>query len=78
MELDQFQGCLLGLALGDAFGAPFEGGPVERLVWRVIGKTRQGAMRWTDDTQMSLDLAESLISHEGLEVEELARRFAAS
>ncbi len=78
MELDQFQGCLLGLALGDAFGAPFEGGPVERLVWRVIGKTRQGAMRWTDDTQMSLDLAESLISHEGLEVEDLARRFASS
>src|SRR6202008_4200566 len=37
--LDQFQGCLLGLALGDAMGAPHEGGPVERLVWKLIGKT---------------------------------------
>ena len=35
---DQFRGCLLGLALGDAMGAPFEGGFPERLVWKIIGK----------------------------------------
>ena len=75
---DQFEGCLLGLALGDALGAPLEGGPVERLLWRLIGKTKQGEMRWTDDTQMSLDLAESLIENGDLDPDDLAQRFAKS
>ena len=72
------RGGLLGLALGDALGAPYEGGPVERLLWRAIGKTRRGEMRWTDDTQMALDLAESLVAHGVLQPDDVARRFAAS
>lgn len=48
-SVDQFAGCLLGLALGDALGAPFEGGWLERVLWWLIGITRDGAMRWTDD-----------------------------
>ncbi len=75
---DRFAGCLLGLALGDALGAPHEGGPIERMLWRFIGKTRQGHMRWTDDTQMALDLAESLLADDGLDPDRLAGRFAAS
>ncbi len=75
---DQFTGCLLGLALGDAMGAPFEGGGIERFVWKLIGKTKHGKMRWTDDTQMSLDLAESLIANGGLEVDHLSQQFASS
>ena len=78
MKLDHFQGCLLGLALGDALGAPFEGGPLERLAWRLIGKTRHGQMRWTDDTQMSLDIAKSLIINSSIKPDDLARRFAQS
>lgn len=74
--LDQYQGCLLGLALGDALGAPYEGGPAERLLWRLIGRTAQGEMRWTDDTQMSIDVAESLIASGHLEADDLARRLA--
>ncbi len=74
--LDQFQGCLLGLALGDALGAPREGGPVERLLWALIGRTARGEMRWTDDTQMSIDVAESLLSRSAIDEDELARRFA--
>lgn len=77
-NIDTFAGCLLGLALGDALGAPYEGGPVERLVWRVIGKTRQGAMRWTDDTQMAIDVAESLVAHGAIDEDDLAHRFAQS
>jgi len=76
--LDQFQGCLLGLALGDALGAPVEGGIVERLVWRVIGTTRNGEMRWTDDTQMTIDLIESFLAKGTFDPEDLAARFAAS
>ena len=78
MKLDHFQGCLLGLALGDALGAPFEGGPLERLAWRLIGKTRHGQMRWTDDTQRSLDIAKSLIINSSINPDDLARRFAQS
>ena len=78
IPVERFTGSLLGLALGDAFGAPLEGGPIERFVWRLIGKTRSGKMRWTDDTQMSLDLAESLISNGCLDCDDAARRFAAS
>lgn len=78
MNADRFKGCLLGLALGDALGAPLEGGPLERLVWRLIGRTRNGEMRWTDDTQMSLDVAESLIANGEVDPDDLAWRFARS
>lgn len=75
---DKFEGCLLGLALGDALGAPFEGGLLERLLWKLIGTTRTGEMRWTDDTQMSIDVAESLIAHNSANANDLAHRFAVS
>jgi poly(ADP-ribose) glycohydrolase ARH3 len=35
-------------------------------------------MRWTDDTQMSLDVAESLVAKGTLDTDDLALRFAAS
>ncbi len=76
MTVSKYRGCLLGLALGDAFGAPFEGGLLERLLWSAIGRTRDGKRRWTDDTQMSLDLAESLIAHGDLVQDDVAARFA--
>ncbi|MES3021459.1 MAG: ADP-ribosylglycohydrolase family protein [Pseudomonadota bacterium] len=74
---DRFQGCLLGLALGDALGAPREGGVLERLLWRLVGTTREGRMRWTDDTQMSLDLVASLLARGDIDCDDIARRFAA-
>ncbi|HEX6813202.1 MAG TPA: ADP-ribosylglycohydrolase family protein [Planctomycetota bacterium] len=75
-EKSSFAGCLLGLALGDALGAPLEGGPLERLLWRLIGTTAEGRFRWTDDTQMALDLAESLIACRSVDQDDIARRFA--
>lgn len=76
MTSEQFEGCLLGLALGDALGARHEGGILERLLWRLIGTTVWGELRWTDDTQMALDLAESLVANGALYPDDLARRFA--
>lgn len=76
--VDQFTGCLLGLATGDALGAPHEGGPLERFLWRFMSRTADGCRRWTDDTQMTLDLGESLLENEGIHPDALARRFAAS
>ncbi|MEO2164271.1 MAG: ADP-ribosylglycohydrolase family protein [bacterium] len=78
MQENRFRGCFLGLALGDALGAPHEGGPLERLLWRALGTTSSGATRWTDDTQMSLDLAESINEHGALVLDDVAARFAAS
>ena len=78
LMVDRFLGCVLGLATGDAMGAPYEGGPLERGLWRIIGKTRDGCMRWTDDTQMAIDLAESLLADGHVRPENLAKRFAAS
>ncbi len=75
---NRFQGCILGLALGDAMGAPFEGGVAERLLWRLIGRTRDGKMRWTDDTQMTFDIVQSLIARGDIDQDDLAKRFAAS
>lgn len=75
---DRCVGCFLGLALGDAFGAPYEGGPLERLLWRLIGRTHSGERRFTDDTQMSLDLAETLIERGEVDQDDLAQRFAKS
>jgi poly(ADP-ribose) glycohydrolase ARH3 len=67
---------MLGLALGDAIGAPFEGGAVERFAWKVIGRLGRSETKWTDDTQMSLDLADSLVACGGVDQDDLAQRFA--
>jgi len=78
MTIDRIQGCWLGLALGDALGAPHEGGLVERLLWRLIGTSSDGRCQWTDDTTMSLDVAESLIANGRVDTDDLAARFARS
>lgn len=75
---DQYQGCLLGLALGDALGAPYEGGLLARAMWSVLDKTPDNLPRWTDDTQMSIDLATSLLHCNRLDQDDLAQRFAQS
>lgn len=75
---DQYRGALIGLALGDALGARHEGGPIARLLWRVIGSTPEGRFRFTDDTQMSLDLALSLLRCGCVDPDDLAVSFARS
>lgn len=77
-SVEQTVGCLLGLSLGDALGARYEGGVLERLLWRWIGTTRTGELRWTDDTQMAIDLAESYLATGDLDQDDLAVRFATS
>jgi poly(ADP-ribose) glycohydrolase ARH3 len=74
MELEErFTGCLLGLALGDALGAPFEGSaPGEKDFSRL-----PGLLTYTDDTEMAMGLAQSLSEKQGLDADHLARRFAA-
>jgi ADP-ribosyl-[dinitrogen reductase] hydrolase len=63
---DQYRGCLLGLAVGDALGTTVEfrrpGSfiPVNEIIGGGPFNLRPG--EWTDDTSMALCLAESLIA----------------
>lgn len=77
MDNNRIVGALLGLALGDAYGAPFEGGPIERALWFIIGKNK-GRFRYTDDTQMTIDVVESIIATQTINQQDLAQRFASS
>ncbi|KAF8058928.1 adprs [Scenedesmus sp. PABB004] len=56
-------GALLGAMVGDALGAPFEGSPADAVAaaQRGLIGLREPA-RYTDDTQMSLALAASLVN----------------
>ncbi|MFQ5846222.1 MAG: ADP-ribosylglycohydrolase family protein [Candidatus Methylomirabilales bacterium] len=83
--VDHFQGCLLGLAIGDALGMPFEGfpawvvGPVLDQVGGLHESAHRGlgAGQWTDDTQMSLCLARSLVRRGRADPEDIAREYLA-
>lgn len=71
-----YRGALLGLALGDALGAVYEGGLPERLLWKILGRSAGGRRRYTDDTQMTLDILESYMECGDIDQEDIARRFA--
>jgi ADP-ribosyl-[dinitrogen reductase] hydrolase len=76
---DRARGCAVGAAVGDALGMPLEFGPrqpAERLV-RDMRAGRIPAGSFTDDTEMALALAESLLAHCPLDADDLARRFVA-
>ena len=79
---DKFLGTILGCAVGDALGAPFEGrsrnfmqkrsalaSGYEKIPGYPIGQ-------YTDDTQMTLALCESIINKKGVDGEDIAHRFA--
>ena len=68
---DRFRGCLIGQALGDACGFPLEGMPVKRCQEQaskaVAGKLERSEAgfafgQYTDDTQMAVAIAKSLVS----------------
>lgn len=77
MRVNKIQGCVYAMALGDALGAAYEGGSLEKAAWKVMGK-RDGKYRWTDDTQMAIDIMASLVAFNDVNQDDLARRFAAS
>lgn len=75
---DRWRGALLGTALGDAAGAPFEGRT--RVARDEVTRWLQSpeALRWTDDTAMTIALARSLVACEGVvDPQHLGDTFAA-
>lgn len=75
--LDRARGALAGVAVGDAFGAPFEGSRTvdpQELEEVLRG---DGHLDVTDDAIMTAGLAHSLLARRGFDGEHLARTFAA-
>ncbi len=70
----KFTGALLGSAIGDALGAPVEGYSMEK-VKAVYGEGEMKAGRYTDDTEMMIGVAESLIANRGFNGADMALRF---
>ena len=68
MDKNKIQGCLIGVAVGDALGAPFEGSSAESRMIKKIGGWiddfygRKG--EWTDDTGMTLATVRAFIDRE--------------
>jgi poly(ADP-ribose) glycohydrolase ARH3 len=81
---DRFSGSLLGLAIGDALGAHFEGqsqGSIARqyrTVEKLIEAPPYGELSYTDDTQMAIGVAETLIKCKRIDEFEICKRFAAN
>jgi ADP-ribosyl-[dinitrogen reductase] hydrolase len=74
---ERARGCAVGAAVGDALGMPLEFGapsPPDCLV-RHMQPGRLPAGAFTDDTEMALALAESLLARRPLDAADLARRF---
>ncbi|MFO0852735.1 MAG: ADP-ribosylglycohydrolase family protein [Gemmataceae bacterium] len=81
---DRFRGCLLGLAVGDALDAPFETLEAADIFARfglpdaILATAATGPLRYTDDTEMAINLAESLVEVGEIQGDALMRAFAAN
>jgi poly(ADP-ribose) glycohydrolase ARH3 len=74
--VERARGALLGTFVGDALGMPFEGAAAGAIPMRVeMVEARLGRGTYTDDTEMMIVLAESLIADGSVDAESLARRF---
>jgi poly(ADP-ribose) glycohydrolase ARH3 len=80
---ERFEGCLLGLAVGDALGGRFEGmsaGGVRGHCPTVadLMDHPQDELWYTDDTQMAIGVAETLAAHGEIVEEHLCAAFVAN
>ena len=75
---EKYRGAILGAAIGDALGSVYEGTP--RLVAEEIQYllTDPHDLRYTDDTAMTIAMAESLIARGAFDQDHMAETFAAA
>lgn len=82
MPRSRFQGCLLGLAVGDALGGRFEGQSADAINSRhrtlAALLTPHGELWYTDDTQMAIGVAQTLIEAGEIQASVLCRHFVAN
>lgn len=81
-------GCVVGSAVGDALGAPFEFGragaykamfpqPVLGGIGEMVGNHMWAPGQFTDDTEMGVVVAESLLANNGIDTDDQLARFRA-
>lgn len=87
---DKITGMFLGVAIGDALYMPIETWTSEQILEKYGRLTTyvrpdghkwfngRGSGTWTDDTQLTLVVAESIIEHKKLNLDDLAKRHIAS
>src|ERR1700722_11961384 len=80
---DRFEGCLFGLAVGDALGGNFEAQTAEAVRARFstvadLIAYPQEEIWYTDDTQMMIGVSEALIDRGEIVEEVLCRKFVAN
>ena len=80
MDLDNKLGMFLGLAIGDALGAPLEfqkpREPNDYLTEYVSGGAHKVSIgEWTDDTSMALAMATSLIEKKSFDGDDIMKKF---
>jgi ADP-ribosylglycohydrolase len=68
---------LVGVSIGDALGARWEGSSFDPLRLTADLDPADGTARWTDDTQMALSVVEVLIADGTIDPDRLAAAFAA-
>ncbi|MHA1378908.1 MAG: ADP-ribosylglycohydrolase family protein [Candidatus Helarchaeota archaeon] len=71
----KFIGCLIGTGVGDALGQPLEGYTRRYIEANNINISKLYRGRYTDDTQLTIAIAESLILGKGYNPEILSNRF---
>ncbi|MCA9261876.1 MAG: ADP-ribosylglycohydrolase family protein [Planctomycetales bacterium] len=81
---ERFVGSLLGLAVGDALGAHFEGQSCDHIARQfptanhLIDNPPPGELWYTDDTQMAIGIAETLVACGRIDEATLCAQFAAN
>ncbi len=80
---DRFEGCLLGLAIGDALGGKFEAQTAHAIRARFPTLEQliaypQEEIWYTDDTQMAIGVAEAVVEWGGIVEDALCRAFVAN
>jgi ADP-ribosylglycohydrolase len=76
----RFEGCIIGGAIGDAYGSAFENlsETTNDNDFYPFGKPEPIIPEWqiTDDTQLTLATCESITEHNSLQIEQLAQKFS--
>ena len=72
---DKFRGAILGCFLGDAFGSGFEGMDPDRARFHIGNLSKKSTRSYTDDTDMTLALTESIIQFGKIDPEDIANQF---
>ncbi len=82
MNIDKATGMLVGLAIGDALGAPLEfqeaREPKNYLTEYTTGGEHNVSLgEWTDDTSMALAMAKSLLEKKCFDANDIMNKFLA-